>query len=439
MTEFSRLQREREPDDENRPRRIILVDRDPAQLHDLVVQLNSFGYLAEPVSALGDLPLALDAEPETPAGRPLALVVDLIKPDGGPVTAADMAAIKPDGRALPPVIFNCERSDLPARLLSVRAGGHSYLTRPIDVARLVDLLDDLVSGPAEEPFRVLVVDDSPLLAAYLTSILTRAGIEVRATTDPFQVLPLIAEFQPELLLADLQMPDVSGPELATVIRQQPAYVSMPIIFLSGESDQGVQLAAIKGGGDDFLTKPIAPEYLVAALTSRLERARALRRQLTNDGLTGLLNHTAMADRLKLEVERAQRCNTPLAVAMVDLDHFKLVNDSYGHAAGDRVLKNLARMLQQRLRRSDHIGRYGGEEFMLILVGADGPAAGRVLDELREQFAQLIHQHDHANWSSTFSAGVAAFPSYTDPAGLLKSADAALYQAKRSGRNRIVLF
>jgi diguanylate cyclase (GGDEF)-like protein len=240
------------------------------------------------------------------------------------------------------------------------------------------------------------------------------------------------------LLIDVYMPEVSGPELATVIRQQSAYVGMPIVFLSGETDRSAQLAAMRGGGDDFLTKPITPEHLVSALTTRLERARTLRHQLTHDGLTGLLNHSTMTERLKTEVGRAFRCGTPLAVAMVDLDHFKQVNDTYGHTAGDRVLKNLARLLQQRLRRTDHIGRYGGEEFMLILVGADGQAGAHVLDELRERFAQINHVHDGTTWQSQFSAGVASFPEHNDIASLVKAADAALYAAKRAGRNRVVL-
>jgi diguanylate cyclase (GGDEF)-like protein len=436
MTERSGVELETLPQVQIDPTKVVVCEPDPLIAEQLVLQLRSFGYTAQPITTLTELPRVLSLNQRH--AQPLAIVSNMEQADGTMVTAAHLTDIGAALYPLPPVIFSGRQMSLQSRLHAIRAGGHGYVPNPIDVADLVDLLDDLIARLADEPYRVLVVEDSPMLADYFSATLARAGMQVRSTTDPYEVLSLIAEFQPELLLIDLYMPEVSGPELATVIRQQPAHVGMPIVFLSGETDRSAQLAAMRGGGDDFLTKPIMPEHLVAALTTRMDRARALRHQLNHDGLTGLLNHSTMAERLKTEIGRAFRCGTPLSVAMVDLDRFKQVNDTYGHVAGDRVLKNLARLLQQRLRRTDHIGRYGGEEFMLILVGADGEAGARVLDELRERFAQITHQYDGVSWNAQFSAGVAAFPEYNDVGGLVKAADAALYAAKRAGRNKVVL-
>ena len=214
-------------------------------------------------------------------------------------------------------------------------------------------------------------------------------------------------------------------------------MGIPIVFLSAETDPIKQMAAMSRGGDDFLTKPIEPDHLIAAVTSRAQRSRVLRSLMVRDSLTGLLNHTATKEHLDIEMSRAQRNNTQLSFAMIDIDRFKSVNDTYGHAAGDRVIKSLARLLLQRLRKTDIVGRYGGEEFAAILVDTDGPTAMNVLNEIRAHFAQIRHQGEEKPFSVTFSCGLAASPPWIDADALADAADKALYEAKRSGRNQVV--
>jgi diguanylate cyclase (GGDEF)-like protein len=252
------------------------------------------------------------------------------------------------------------------------------------------------------------------------------------------VMRALVEFMPDLVLMDMYMPTCNGLELAAVIRQQEAYVSIPIVFLSTEANLDMQLKAMQIGGDDFLTKPIQPEQLVSAVSSRVQRSQTLRSLMVRDSLTGLLKHTIVKERLEVETARAQRQGIPMAFAMIDIDHFKLVNDMYGHATGDRVIKSLARLLQQRLRKSDIIGRYGGEEFALILPNTDSMAASKVLDELRDGFARIRQQSNGAMFYTTFSCGVAEFPSCDNAARLIDAADRALYAAKHAGRNRVVI-
>jgi diguanylate cyclase (GGDEF)-like protein len=235
---------------------------------------------------------------------------------------------------------------------------------------------------------------------------------------------------------DMYMPGCTGEELAKVIRQQEAYVSVPIVFLSTETDTGRQLAAMQIGGDDFLTKPIRPEHLVSAVAARVHRYRVLRSYMERDSLTGLLNHTRLKEQLEVEVKRARRQGRSLAFVMIDIDRFKLVNDTYGHPTGDRVIKSLSHLLQQRLRRTDIIGRYGGEEFAVILTDTDGPTAIKLLDEIRAAFAQVRQQADGGEFSVTFSGGVAELSRFDSAADLGSAADRALYQAKREGRNRV---
>jgi diguanylate cyclase (GGDEF)-like protein len=236
----------------------------------------------------------------------------------------------------------------------------------------------------------------------------------------------------------MHMPGCTGLELAAIIRQQPAYVSIPIVFLSTEANRDRQLAAMHLGGDDFLTKPIKPDHLISAVTSRVQRARTLRSFMIRDSLTGLLNHTNTREHLDIEVARAQRQHGLLTLALLDIDHFKAVNDTYGHPTGDRVIKSLARLLQQRLRKTDIIGRYGGEEFAVILPHTDGLTAVKLLDEIRATFAHVRHQVDDCAFSVTFSCGIACFPDYADATQLTHAADQTLYDAKRSGRNQVLL-
>jgi diguanylate cyclase (GGDEF)-like protein len=263
-------------------------------------------------------------------------------------------------------------------------------------------------------------------------------VTTAVVTDPMQVMEPLIEFRPDLILMDMYMPGCSGLELAAMIRQQEAFVGVPIVFLSLETQLDRQLLALQLGGDDFLTRPIEPDHLVAAVLSRARRARNLYTFMVSDSLTGLLNHTTIKERLEAEVASARRHRLPLAHAMIDIDHFKRVNDTYGHATGDHVLKSLAQLLQQRLRKTDVIGRYGGEEFAVILPSTSADAALAVVDQIRAGFEQVRHQSEGTDFRVTFSAGVAVFPPFGDAARLSEAADKALYHAKQEGRNRVAL-
>jgi diguanylate cyclase (GGDEF)-like protein len=226
-----------------------------------------------------------------------------------------------------------------------------------------------------------------------------------------------------------------------LIRQDPAFLDLPVLVLSDDSDPAARRRAVAAGVDDFLAPPCTRADLAVAVTMRVERSRALRSLIMRDGMTGLYNHVSIKEQLLREMARSKREGSPLALAMVDLDYFKKINDTWGHPVGDQVIRAIAHLLQQRLRHGDLIGRYGGEEFAVIMPGTSAAVAGRVLDGIRDLFGILRHKADETVFHATFSAGVAdldAAGGGAAPADLFRLADGALYEAKRAGRNRVAL-
>jgi len=415
------------------PRKLVyLLDGDASAADALKAQLAHFGYQVEVFATQA----RLAAAPARPALGAIVMSVDLRVEHLASSSAHTkfMAA----ARLNAPVMFLSTRGDLPARLVATRAGCAGYFVKPTDVRALVGALDAVTGCQSAEPERVLIVDDSPELAERYAVALESAGLRTFTTGDPLRILSCLAEFRPDLVLMDMYLPGCTGAELAGVIRQFEAYVSVPIVFLSIELDPARQLAAIALGGDEFLTKPIAPDDLVSAVSARLRRYRALRACVTQDGLTGLLNPAAAKERIAVEISRAVRERHPLSLAMIDLDHFKSINDTHGHPAGDRVLRSLAELLRRRLRKTDVIGRIGGEEFVVLLPDASAADAARLMDGLREAFTGVRHAADDGELHASFSCGVAELRGGASPDDLCALADGALYRAKQGGRNCVLV-
>ncbi len=413
--------------------RLIWLIEDGQETADSVGhQLGYFGYKVAYFNRLTQI-----QEADSPK-LPAAIIFDLNKASEQLNESDENEQIQRLKQAEIPLVFISEFTDLETRLEAVRFGGKAYLIKPIKTLELIDILDKLTSSQMPDPYQILIIDDDPSLADYYGVTLHSAGMKTRVVNHPKDVLKALAEQGPDLILMDFHMPGCSGPELAAVIRQQQAYVSIPIVFLSAETDVNQQLAAMGQGGDDFLTKPIMPAHLISSITTRAQRSRVLREFMVRDSLTGLLNHTETKARLNLELAKAIRNSEPLTFAMVDIDHFKRVNDTFGHLAGDGVIKSISRLLRQRLRKTDTIGRYGGEEFAVILPSTNAVNAERILNGIRERFSFIRHQSDKIEFSATFSCGIASYPQYQAAIELNAAADQALYQAKGSGRNRLAI-
>lgn len=325
------------------------------------------------------------------------------------------------------------------RAASAKAGVSHFLTEPLDVSRLNTLLQSSrILDEENKPLRVLMVDDMVTAGVYWGKHFQKQNINFRFESKPEQAYRSAVEMQPDIILLDLYMPDIDGIDLAKIFREHPRLLDVPILFMSTEENDRRRMHAKIQGGDDFLNKTIAIDDLLKMVRYRALRYRQSMAEKRSDSLTGLLNHNAIKDLVEAEIDRANRQNQPLSVVLIDIDHFKNVNDTYGHQAGDIVIRKLSNLLNTRLRRYDGVGRYGGEEFMITLPNTDEQTAAHLINRLRVQFGQsAIRTENGSNMFCTFSAGIASFPRFLDLTSLIEAADQHLYVAKANGRNRVV--
>ncbi|MGE5453123.1 MAG: diguanylate cyclase [Acidobacteriota bacterium] len=400
------------------PERREMVDALCGQLRFFGFQVSEMAWGAE--QPAGDMPLAV-----------------LFIPAHGAASSADFDCIAAVRLACPAsqLFYLGAQPAIDPIVALMRAGIDVAIPAEEQSAMVLDRILDLVQNFEQEKHRVLVVEDSRVAVALIQRTLAQHGIDSHAIRDPGTLFDVLESYRPDLVLMDMFMPRFNGVEATRVLRQMSAYSTIPIVYLSGTSDVGMQVEALRLGGDQFLTKPFNPVLLAAVVKTKIERFRETQRSTRLDGLTGLFNHTAAKSRLNAMVSQLPEHGS-LTVAMIDIDHFKAINDSYGHPVGDQVIRALAWLLKGRLRSSDLIGRYGGEEFLIALPGVSPEQACSVIERIRLDFSSLPHAHPGGALHATFSAGVASFPLLDTASRLTEAADAALLQAKRLGRNRV---
>ncbi len=292
---------------------------------------------------------------------------------------------------------------------------------------------------------VLVVDDSPLMHRILAGHLAEEGCAVRGALHPDDAFEQACETPPDLILLDLVMNGGSGYDLLYRLKSEPRTTDVPVIVVSGTSDVRGKVRAFDLGAIDYVVKPFDRAELRARVRSALRLKRyhdLLAERSSIDALTGLWNRAHFDRRLAEEIAGARRYRRRFALVLVDIDHFKEVNDTYGHPCGDRVLGAVAEVLQASVRSGDAACRFGGEEFALLLVESGREEAAAVALRVRERVAGLELRAAGVPLSRTVSLGAATsddFPAAAlTAAGIIEAADRALYAAKHGGRNRLCL-
>ncbi|MBN9669769.1 diguanylate cyclase [Roseibium aggregatum] len=336
------------------------------------------------------------------------------------------------------VFLTTNNRDFEFKIEAVRMGAQGLLSRPLNAVEVFSSLEETRKDELPDA-RVLIVDDDDLTATVYAMALEECGLRVAVLNNPLHAETAIDEFRPDLLIMDIEMPEANGLDVARAIRLDPAHTSLPILFLSAVMKKGLQQKAREIGGDDFIRKPVDIGYLVKMVRMRAARSVELRQIMVRDGLTGLINHVSFKEKLATEINRSARTKAPFSVALIDLDHFKSINDTYGHQTGDKVLQTFATLLKSSLRNVDIIGRYGGEEFGVILLDANPDQAATTMDRIRREFERVNFTHANKRFHVTFSCGLAGSDDGGNCEMLLALADTALYEAKARGRNRITRF
>ncbi len=296
--------------------------------------------------------------------------------------------------------------------------------------------------------RVLIAEDDYTSRKILTAALSKWGHEPVVTEDGVSAWEALQQpGAPQLVLLDWDMPGMDGLDVCRRLRQDDSSSPAYVILLTGRGEKGDIVQGLEAGANDYLPKPYDQQELQARIgvgqrmlelqAKLLDAMEALQHLAMHDSLTGVLNRRAILDRLKEEISRSRRTGAPLSVAMCDLDHFKQVNDTLGHQAGDEVLMTFARCAQSHLREYDSVGRYGGEEFLVIASGLSGHGDGGAYERLREEIAGTTICTKAGPAFITVSIGVAQGSGQSSVDSLLAAADAALYQAKARGRNCVI--
>lgn len=288
-------------------------------------------------------------------------------------------------------------------------------------------------------YRLLLIDDDEVLRSFLKRRLQTEGYQVDEAGDIRTAERMLREEPYQLIVLDLMMYPDSGYQLFEFLKDDPTLKWIPLIVLSGRDDSKDKIRCFRLGADDYVTKPFHYKELEARIYSLLMRRKQFEELAFRDALTGVYNRRYFDHELQLECKRAQRYQFPLSIGFLDIDRFKAVNDTYGHHIGDMALQGLGYTLQKLLRSTDLLARYGGEEFVIVFPETKGELAVKQLEEILAQLHQNpIVQHEGLELSITFSAGVAEWSPDNSIEQWLRSADHAMYQAKKQGRDRVLL-
>ncbi len=300
-----------------------------------------------------------------------------------------------------------------------------------------------------ERFIVAIVDDDAAIRRLIQLFLRRSGYDLIECTTAGEAREGMMKGQPwDLGILDRRLPDLDGAVLCQEIKAEPSLRNRYVIMLTGEDDEKDKIEGLDLGADDYITKPFQLQELLARIRAGkrivdlqkelMETNRKLEMLAITDGLTGLYNHRYLQDELVRAFDESLRYQRPLSLAIVDIDFFKKVNDTYGHAVGDEVLKDVSRLFGESIRTSDLAARYGGEEFAVIMPETDIDEAGAFAEKIRSLIEGTMFHTQGGDVKVTVSIGLGTVPHSRihTPKELIVAADKALYRAKRGGRNQV---
>ncbi|GAB5380133.1 MAG: diguanylate cyclase [Aliiglaciecola sp.] len=408
--------------------KIALIDDDMAVSALMLKLLTGFGFVVKHFVSIESYEQQQDVEKFD------LILLDLVMPKTTQDQVFEFAQVQQKANVVVFVLSSLNTFE--SRLAGIRAGVSDYLLKPINVTTLVSKIRKTFKIDVTKPHKILLLDDQAAVGHFYKVLLEDKGVEVHALTDPNKLMETLESFYPDVFLLDMHMPDVSGIEVAKLLRQQSKYDYVPIVFLTADTELKTKLLALECGADDVIPKDTSASMIISQLESRIKRGQEIRYLASRDSLTGVLNHGQIMEAAGQAFRLSQRNKTKVTVAMIDIDYFKKVNDVHGHSGGDKVLVSLGQLLLQSVRETDYVGRYGGEEFMVVLNGSDENAIEKKLNDIREAFNQITFKVNKQTFRCSFSAGIATSVHYEKLNEIVAAADKALYLAKDKGRNKV---
>ena len=338
-----------------------------------------------------------------------------------------------------PVVVMASRADLSTRLQVAQKGSIAFLQTPIDPSQAIGSIVQSLQQVQKPRCKILAVDDDTQLLSLLQGWIDAEGLQLIGLTDPRCFWDLLEETLPDLVILDVEMPHINGIDLCRVIRSDPRWQYLPIIFMTAHQEETTIDQVFQAGADDYLSKPVGAPILLNRIFSRLERFQHQQRQADLDTITGINNRHRASQELEKLLGLARRYNHPLCLALLNLDHFKQINDQHGYACGNKVLQQISQLLRQTFRREDVIGRWGGDELIVGLYGSHKrDAVERLAETLESLRQQRFVSPSGKPFYVTFTAGIAQYPEDgIDVATLYRAADNLIYQAKEWGQDRVL--
>jgi len=412
---------------------VLIMDSDRQFAQQLALEAIGWGLRAKITSHLAEARTAIAAE------RPDVVLLDLSFADPADASFNLLGELSSQTPPIPVLVLAVGDSFVD-RVAAARLGGRAFLQKPLPTSQALDAVTRVLNQISHTEYKILAVDDDPLVLAALKNLLEPWGLRVITLDCPQKFWETLATTVPDLLILDVEMPDFNGIELCQVVRNDHRWSQLPVLFLTCHTDAEMVRQVFAAGADDYTSKPIVEPELVTRILNRLERVQLWRNLAENDPLTGVANRRRFTQDIQQFLHLAERQRQPFTVALLDFDRFKQINDSWGHAAGDRVLQRFGKLLQQFFRAEDFVARWGGEEFLVGMYGMTKIDGAKRLSELlatmrQEEFISDSGQKFHV----TLSAGIAQYPEDgQDLQALYLAADVAMYQAKAAGRDRIQL-
>jgi len=342
-----------------------------------------------------------------------------------------------------PVAFIADNNDLKTRLAAMRVDASAYWSKPVDPFLVAKRIKELTSFKTDTAYRILIVEDDPAQADFADAILSKANFKCQSVTDPLEVMDALHEFKPDLILMDLYMPGASGTELTTIIREENEFVDIPIVFLSGEQDLDKQLKALSFGGEDFLSKPIAPKHLISTVTNRIRRARQLSSRLgghsRSEKETGLHTRNYLLERLDSLLLTESNLDEATAVLFVQIDEPEHLVENVGIGGMDVVLIEVAKQLKKQLQTQDVLTRFGDSSLGLLLSRETQQTLVSLAEQLCQSVAQQIIEVDNSTVGTTLSIGIYPLEGGNqDSRSIIAHAQIASRQAQAAGGNQVKL-